>query len=71
MGEHGEQVEPTDEPDVVVDVLTVKIHLATDGRGLPMSVMLMPRYAGDGPQLLPVLDQVDGAAAGPGPRASG
>src|SRR5690606_15520376 len=35
--------------------LTTKIHLATDGRGLPMSVILTPGQAGDNPQLVPLL----------------
>ena len=35
--------------------LSSKIHLATGGRGLPMSVVLTGGQAGDNPQLLPVL----------------
>ena len=38
--------------------LTSKIHLAVDGRGLPMSIILTPGQAGDNPQLLPLLDQI-------------
>ncbi len=38
--------------------LTSKIHLAVDGRGLPMACVLTPGQAGDNPQLLPLLDQV-------------
>lgn len=38
--------------------LTSKIHLAVDGRGLPMSLIVTPGQAGDNPQLLPLLDQV-------------
>jgi transposase len=38
--------------------LTSKIHLAVDGRGLPMSILLTPGQAGDNPELLPLLDQV-------------
>lgn len=38
--------------------LTSKIHLATDGRGLPMSVTLTPGQAGDNPRPLPLPDQV-------------
>jgi hypothetical protein len=34
--------------------LSSKLHLATDGRGLPMSVVLTGGQAGDNPQLLPV-----------------
>ena len=46
--------------------LTSKIHLAVDGRGLPMSVILTPGQAGDNPQLLPLLDQVAVGRDGPG-----
>lgn len=46
--------------------LSTKIHLATDGRGLPMSVVLTGRHAGDNPQLLPVLDGIRVARTGPG-----
>lgn len=46
--------------------LTSKIHLAVDGRGLPMSVILTPGQAGDNPQLLPLLDQVHVKREGPG-----
>jgi len=46
--------------------LTSKIHLAVDGRGLPMSVILTPGQAGDNPQLLPLLDQVGVGRDGPG-----
>jgi transposase len=50
--------------------LTSKIHLAVDGRGLPMSVLVTPGQAGDNPQLLPLLDQVSVRRAGPGrPRS--
>jgi transposase len=35
--------------------LTSKIHLALDGRGLPMSILLTAGQAGDNPQLLPLL----------------
>lgn len=38
--------------------LSSKIHLATDGRGLPMSVVLTGGQAGDNPQLLPVLEGI-------------
>ena len=38
--------------------LSTKIHLATDGRGLPVVVLLTPGQAGDNPQLLALLDQV-------------
>ena len=46
--------------------LTSKIHLAVDGRGLPMSVLLTPGQAGDNPQLLPLLDQISVGRDGPG-----
>jgi transposase len=38
--------------------LTSKIHLAVDGRGLPMSILVTPGQAGDNPELFPLLDQV-------------
>jgi transposase len=38
--------------------LTSKIHLAVDGRGLPMSVLVTPGQGGDNPELLRLLDQV-------------
>jgi transposase len=46
--------------------LTSKIHLAVDGRGLPMSVILTAGQAGDNPQLLPLLDQIAVGRGGPG-----
>jgi transposase len=46
--------------------LSTKIHLATDGRGLPMSVVLTGGQAGDNPQLLPVLEAIRVARKGPG-----
>jgi transposase len=46
--------------------LTSKIHLAVDGRGLPMSVILTAGQAGDNPQLLPLLDQIGVGRDGPG-----
>jgi transposase len=45
---------------------TSKIHLAVDGRGLPISMLLTPGQAGDNPQLLPLLDQVSVHRDGPG-----
>jgi len=49
--------------------LTSKIHLAVDGRGLPMSILLTPGQAGDNPELLPLLDQVSvGSPWGGRPR---
>ena len=46
--------------------LTSKIHLAVDGHGLPMSIILTPGQAGDNPQLLPLLDQLNVGRDGPG-----
>jgi transposase len=46
--------------------LTSKIHLAVDGRGLPMSILITPGQAGDNPQLLPLLDQVSVRPPGSG-----
>ena len=38
--------------------LTSKIHLAVDGHGRPVSILVTPGQAGDNPQLLALLDQV-------------
>lgn len=38
--------------------LSTKVHLAVDGRGLPLSIVLTGGQAGDNPQLLPVLDGI-------------
>jgi transposase len=46
--------------------LTSKIHLAVDGRGLPMSIVITPGQAGDNPALVPLLDQVRVRRIGPG-----
>jgi transposase len=46
--------------------LTTKLHLAVDGRGLPMAVVLTAGQAGDNPHLLPLLDQVSVGRNGPG-----
>lgn len=46
--------------------LTSKIHLAVDGRGLPMSIIGTLGQAGDNPQLLPLLDQITVGRDGPG-----
>jgi transposase len=46
--------------------LSTKIHLAADGRGRPLSVLLTGGQAGDNPQLLPVLDAI--AVQGPAGR---
>lgn len=50
--------------------MTSKVHLAVDGRGLPMSILVTAGQAGDNPALLPLLDQVRVRRAGPGrPRS--
>lgn len=46
--------------------LTSKIHLAVDGRGRPMSILVTPGQAGDNPELLPLLDQVSVRPVGSG-----
>jgi transposase len=38
--------------------LTSKIHLAVDGRGRPLAVVLTEGQAGDNPQLMPLLDAI-------------
>lgn len=38
--------------------LSTKIHLAVDGRGLPMRFLITAGQAGDNPQLLPLLDGI-------------
>ena len=51
--------------------LTSKIHLAVDGAGLPISIILTEGQAGDNPQLLPLLEQISVARQGPGrPRTT-
>jgi transposase len=42
------------------------LHLAVDGRGLPMAIGLTAGQAGDNPQLLPLLDEISVARTGPG-----
>lgn len=37
---------------------STKIHLAVDGRGRPLSILLTGGQAGDNPQLLPLLDAI-------------
>ena len=50
--------------------LSTKLHLAVDGRGLPMSVILTPGQDGDNPQLMPLIDQIRVPRIGPGrPRS--
>jgi transposase len=50
--------------------LSTKVHLAVDGRGLPMRVILTPGQDGDNPQLLPLLGGLRVARPGPGrPRS--
>nr|BFE64969.1 hypothetical protein GCM10020063_094950 [Dactylosporangium thailandense] len=46
--------------------LSTKIHLAVDGRGRPLSIMLTPGQAGDNPQLLAWLDHIRINPPGPG-----
>jgi transposase len=46
--------------------LSTKVHLAVDGRGLPMSTLITPGQAGDNPQLVPLLDQIRVARDGHG-----
>lgn len=46
--------------------LTTKIHLAVDGRGRPLSILLTPGQAGDNPQLWPLLDAIEVNQPGPG-----
>jgi transposase len=38
--------------------LTSKVHLACDGRGRPLAILLTPGQAGDNPQLVPLLDTI-------------
>lgn len=50
--------------------LSTKAHLAVDGRGLPVRVILTPGQDGDNPQLLPLIDSIRIARSGPGrPRS--
>ena len=46
--------------------LSTKIHLAVDGRGRPLSVLLTAGQAGDNPQPLNVLDAISVHPGGPG-----
>ncbi len=46
--------------------MSTKIHLAVDGRGLPLSMTVTAGQAGDNPQLVPVLDQISVRRDGPG-----
>lgn len=46
--------------------LSTKIHLAVDGRGRPLSVLLTGGQAGDNPQLLTLLDAIAVHHGGPG-----
>ena len=38
--------------------MTTKIHLACDGKGRPLSIVVTPGQWGDNPQLAPVLDGI-------------
>ena len=46
--------------------LTSKIHLAVDGAGIPLSIILTEGQVGDNPQLLPLLEQISVRRPGPG-----
>jgi transposase len=46
--------------------LTTKIHLAVDGRGRPLSVLLTAGQANDNPHLFPLLDAIAVHHGGPG-----
>ncbi|WP_425470665.1 IS5 family transposase [Saccharothrix australiensis] len=46
--------------------LSTRIHIAVDGRGLPMRVLITPGQAGDNPRLPPLLDGIRVARPGPG-----
>lgn len=46
--------------------LTSKIHLAVDGAGIPLSIILTEGQVGDNPQLLPLLEQISVRRLGPG-----
>jgi transposase len=46
--------------------LSTKIHIAVDGRGRLLSVLLTPGQAGDNPQLLRLLDAISVNEPGPG-----
>ena len=46
--------------------LTSKIHLAVDGAGIPLSIILTEGRVGVKPQLLPLLEQISVRRPGPG-----
>jgi len=46
--------------------LSTKIHLAVDGRGRPLSILLTAGQAGDNPQLFALLDAISVHDGGPG-----
>ena len=48
--------------------LSAKIHLAVDGRGRPLAVLISGGQAGDNPFLLPVLDAIAVGGTGGRPR---
>ena len=50
--------------------LSTKIHVAVDGRGLPMRILLTAGQAGDNPQLLPLLDGYPRYSQWSGPAAA-
>lgn len=50
--------------------LSTKAHLAVDGRGLPLAVLITPEQAGDAPACLPLLAAIRVPRLGPGrPRS--
>ena len=46
--------------------LTSKVHLAVEGKGRPLAVLVTPGQAGDNPQLQPLLDRIRVPRRGPG-----
>ncbi|GAA2930629.1 IS5 family transposase [Streptomyces enissocaesilis] len=46
--------------------LSTEVHLAVDGSGRPMSILLTPGQAGDNPQLVPLLEAIRVPRPGPG-----
>ena len=50
--------------------LTSKVHLAVEGKGRPLAVLLTPGQAGDNPTLVPLLERIRVPHRGPGGPAS-
>ena len=46
--------------------LTSKVHLAVDGRGRPLAVLVTPGQAGDNPALVALLERIRVPRRGPG-----